>query len=1091
MNDLTELNSPFFLISGHETCERIDQWFDLAAKENPERIALVFDNQHISFGQLAILSARVANYLARNGIGTENLVGLYFERSVELVVSMLGIMRVGAAYVPLDTHSPIERIEAITDDAALSMILVQRELMERIDNIRVTLAPVDSFSIGQMEEQLSTIPDTTGWNNNLAYAIYTSGSTGRPKGVLIDHAALSNRIRWMQETYSLTGRDRVLQKTPYIFDVSVWEFLWPLAYSSTMVLAMPEAHKDPSYLRSLIRDQKVSILHFVPTMLNSFLSQNALMECESVNHIFCSGEALSASTLHTFFKTDHNIQLHNLYGPTEATIDVSYWQCRPNHDDSELPIGKPINNIQLYILDTQLNPTPIGVPGELYIGGIGLARGYLNQPGLTAIRFIPDVFSSIPGARLYKTGDQASWLANGDIRFIGRLDKQIKLRGYRIELGEIESILSAHKDVGEAIVITMGEADRRKIVAYATPGPVTHDADQAPTDKQDENRWLNDLRRHLESKLPGYMVPSVLMRIDSIPLTPTGKVNRNRLPEPGSSIAGNHVEPRTDTERLLCKLWKDILKLERVGVYDDFYRLGGNSILSIQLLSRLNNHAIDILASELLNASTIAELAKVIDGKDHKPSNTYRYQPGDTIYSLPNRQRLFRGTYGHHWNMAGMLLIDKVVPEILTSALFETVNYHSGLQHRFFRSDDGYVRESIAKPDPNTILEIIPVSATTPEERTDTIERTAAQVQRELNITNQLFRFMLFTVDDDEPARFLWIIHHSLADGIGVKVFLEELLQRYLCGLRSIDYVPAPQKTSVTEMAYCLRHYANSEAGRQEINYWRSLDWNDIRYLADMPEGIESNRSLSPEKYGRDFTVTTDLSVQESDYLAQGKFGLEGVGAADIILSSFANVVGSLIESDRVLFDMVTTGREKIFSGIDIANTIGWFADFTPVLVRLSANSTRLERLRELKTQLRAIPHSGHCFNALKYLCEDKRETAFMHDLPEAEFEINCIPAYGTLPSEQPVSDALPWHLVSGAEERVGETHTDELKEQIRPSYIQIHYEAGQFRIMWISRDNIYHKDSVINVMDLWKAEISAVVDELKQCETSHQLVKA
>ena len=397
---------------------------------------------------------------------------------------------------------------------------------------------------------------------------------------MISQRAICNRLLWMQDEYRLTVDDCVLQKTPYTFDVSVWEFFWPLITGARLLMARPGGHQDSGYLKHLIARRKVTTLHFVPSMLQVFLEEEGLEEtCRSVRRVISSGEALSSDTQEKFFKRV-NAKLHNLYGPTEAAVDVTFWECKPEARGGRVPIGHPIANIQAYILDGQMEPVATGIAGELYLGGVGLGRGYQQQPGLTAERFVPHPYARVAGARLYRTGDVARYRAEGAIEFLGRVDQQVKLRGYRIELGEIESVLRQHEEVREAVVVMRGAGTEQRLVGYVTAAS-----------RNGAGRELSRrLREHLQGRVPEYMVPAALVVLERLPLSANGKLDRAALPEPEnflSSREGPGEQPLTGTERILAEIWESVLGVGRMGRDANFFDLGGHSLLAMRVISRL------------------------------------------------------------------------------------------------------------------------------------------------------------------------------------------------------------------------------------------------------------------------------------------------------------------------------------------------------------------------------------------------------------------------------------------------------------------------------------------------------------------------
>ncbi|HZB47369.1 MAG TPA: amino acid adenylation domain-containing protein, partial [Pyrinomonadaceae bacterium] len=567
-----------------ESGATLHELFERQAQRTPDSIAVVCEDERLTYAELNARADALARHLRSLGVGPESRVGVLLERSAAMVVALLGALKAGGAYVPLEPSYPRERLAFMAEDARVEVLLTQRRLGAMVDGLGVRGCEVLHLDdAGQLAEGAGACATDSAEKaravvagDNLAYVIYTSGSTGRPKGAMNTHAGVVNRLLWMQEVYRLSLDDRVMQKTPFGFDVSVWEFFWPLITGARLVLARPEGHRDAAYLMRLIEREGITTLHFVPSMLQAFLSEPGLEDCRSLRRVMCSGEALTRELQERFHERTR-AALHNLYGPTEAAIDVTFWPCERGGHRTNVPIGRPVANTRIYITDAELRPVPVGVAGELHIGGVQLARGYLLRPGLTAARFIPDPFSAVPGARLYRTGDLARYVEGGEIEFLGRLDQQVKLRGFRVELGEIESTLSEHPSVRECVVVALEDAGGdKRLVAYVVAG-------EGATPAADE------LRAFVKTRLPEYMMPSAFVFLDALPLTPHGKIDRRRLPAPAASRASTgprFVAPRTATEEVVANIWADVLKLERVGVDDNFFESGGHSLLATQAVSR-------------------------------------------------------------------------------------------------------------------------------------------------------------------------------------------------------------------------------------------------------------------------------------------------------------------------------------------------------------------------------------------------------------------------------------------------------------------------------------------------------------------------
>nr|WP_282707237.1 non-ribosomal peptide synthetase [Pseudomonas syringae] len=555
----------------NEAC--LHSLIEAQVRATPDAPALVFATEQLSYVQLNARANQLAHRLRESGVGPDVLVGICVERSLELVIGLLAIIKAGGAYVPLDPDYPEDRLAYMMQDSGIGLLLTQTALLARLP-VQVQSLCLDQD--GDWLEGYSTAnPVNLSHPLNLAYVIYTSGSTGKPKGAGNSHRALVNRLHWMQKAYKIDGSDTVLQKTPFSFDVSVWEFFWPLMTGARLAVALPGDHRDPERLVQTIREHQVTTLHFVPSMLQAFMTHPQVESCDTLRRVVCSGEALPAELAAQVIKRLPQAGLYNLYGPTEAAIDVTHWTCSAD-DILSVPIGQPIDNLKTHILDDGLLPAAQGVAAELYLGGVGLARGYHNRAALTAERFVPDPFDEQGGGRLYRTGDLARYRDAGVIDYAGRIDHQVKIRGLRIELGEIEASLLEHDSVHEAVVIDVEGPSGKQLAAYLVVG---HHDDQ-----------LRDaLKVCLKESLPDYMVPTHFIVLDRMPLSANGKLDRKALPKPDASqLQRQYVAPCTEQEQQMAAIWADVLKVERVGLSDDFFELGGHSLLATQLISRIH-----------------------------------------------------------------------------------------------------------------------------------------------------------------------------------------------------------------------------------------------------------------------------------------------------------------------------------------------------------------------------------------------------------------------------------------------------------------------------------------------------------------------
>ncbi|HVG20255.1 MAG TPA: amino acid adenylation domain-containing protein, partial [Blastocatellia bacterium] len=587
----------------------IHELFEAQAESTPQATALIFEGQRLSYEELNRRANQLARHLRAEGIGPEAVVGISMERSLEMVIALLGVFKAGGAYVPLDPTYPKERLDFMMEDASVKLVLTQSHLVQPPDNEvpvicldtdwgRVIRARAGGPEDGQNVEGAAS-------PQNLAYIIYTSGSTGMPKGVMTSHEAMCNMIVWMQTAYALTANDRLLQKTSFGFDASVWEFFWPLISGGTLVVAKPYGDKDGAYMVKTVAEQNVTILQLVPSVLQIVVEQEGFDKCLSLRHVFSGGEALSAAVRERFFDRLAEARLTNVYGPTETAMHVTTWDCERGSKDRVVPIGRPLGNTQTFVLDGQMQPVPVGVAGELYIGGVQVARGYVNRQDLTAERFVPNPYGREAGERLYRTGDLARYRMDGGIEFLGRIDHQVKIRGYRIELGEIETLLRQHPAVLEGIVMAREDVPGdKRLAAYVVP-------------RREQELKVGELRNHLMAKLPDYMIPSAFVLLEELPLMSNGKVDRNALPPPEytrQEPGQEYVAPRNEVEEKLAAIFSEVLGVERVGVEDSFFLLGGHSLSATQVVTHVRDVLqVDIPLRRMFETPTVAGLALAVE----------------------------------------------------------------------------------------------------------------------------------------------------------------------------------------------------------------------------------------------------------------------------------------------------------------------------------------------------------------------------------------------------------------------------------------------------------------------------------------------
>ncbi|POA18110.1 non-ribosomal peptide synthetase [Pseudomonas sp. FW300-N1A1] len=810
------------------------------ARRTPQATALVFAGQSLSYAQLNARANQLAHALIQRKVGPDVLVGIAVERSLEMVIGLLAILKAGGAYVPLDPDYPRERLSYMMVDSGISLLLTQSPLLASLpvpEGLQCLCLEPEGLAFGALP---AVDPLVASSADNLAYVIYTSGSTGLPKGAGNAHRALTNRLLWMQQAYDLSANDRILQKTPFSFDVSVWEFFWPLMTGARLVVARPGDHRDPARLIELINQQGITTLHFVPSMLQAFLQDANVASCTGLTRIVCSGEALPVDAQLQVFAKLPGAGLYNLYGPTEAAIDVTHWTCRDEGRDG-VPIGQPIANLATYILDSGLNPLPVGVAGELYLGGIGLARGYHRRPGLSAERFVASPF--VAGQRLYRTGDLARYRADGVIEYVGRIDHQVKLRGLRIELGEIETRLVEHAAVREAVVVAQEVLGSKQLVAYLVPSdPETLEAEQAV-----RTHLHDSLSARLGENLPDYMVPSHLVWLAQMPLSPNGKLDRKRLPALEFAAAEHFVAAANATEQALVDIWQAVLGVTQVSTTDNFFALGGDSIVSIQVVSRARQHGIELSPKDLFQQPTIQQLALralIVDSLAAQPTplpDLPLHGLSDAqVAGLPLPEGRLDGLYRLSPMQQGMLFLGLNSPDVdlyinqlcipvqgLKPLRFKAAWEAVSQRHDILRT--GFLWQDLAEP-----LQFVLADAALPISLLDWRgQDTSAQALEALADRERakgfdldrppLQRLVLVRLGDDS-YQLIWTYHHLLIDGWSSSRLIGEVLSHY-SGQALAEAVPYRRYVN-----WLQQQDANASEG-----FWRQhlLPLDQPTYLAD------------------------------------------------------------------------------------------------------------------------------------------------------------------------------------------------------------------------------------------------------------------
>ncbi|MEV1136524.1 amino acid adenylation domain-containing protein, partial [Rhodococcus coprophilus] len=795
--------------------------FDAQVAASPDAVAVVFEGVSLTYGEFDVRVNRLARYLISRGVGPETTVGLAVRRSLDLLVGMYAIVRAGGAYVPIDPDQPAERNGFIVE--SVSPVLVVSTSRDGVDvPVSVPVVSIDTLDlagvsagpVSDAERSAPLRPDNT------AYVIFTSGSTGRPKGVAVSHGAIVNRLEWMQAEYSLTRDDVVLQKTPFTFDVSVWEFFWSLGVGARLVVAVPDGHRDPVYLATVMAEQCVSVAHFVPSMLSVFVAEAGVSDLSGLRLVFASGEALPGSLAARARAVLSGAAVHNLYGPTEAAVDVTFHEVS-DADVVSVPIGVPVWNTQVFVLDGRLAPVPVGVAGELYLSGVQLARGYVGRPDLSAERFVASPFGV--GERLYRTGDLVRWSADGELVYIGRTDFQVKLRGLRIELGEIETALLALDGVGQAVVLVRSDARAgEQLVGYVVP------AAGASVDSV-------VLLRRLGAVLPGYMVPSVLVVLDELPLNSSGKLDRKALPSPVFE-AREFRAPQTTVEQVVASVFSEVLGVERVGLDDDFFGLGGNSLIATQVVARLGAAlGTRVPVRVLFEASTVGALAgrvEQVSGGGAGVPLVARVRPAQVPLSLAQQRmwflnRLDPGSAANNIPVA-IRLSGPLDVDALQAAVSDVVARHESLRTVYPEVDGVGFQKVLGADDAVVEVRVEDVSVE------DVPGRVGEILGAGFDVTQQVpIRVRLLRVTPDEHILVV-VVHHISSDGFSMGPLTRDVVTAYAA--RAAGRNPEWSALEVQYADYTLwqREVLGDESDPESLLARQSEFWRTT--LADLPE---------------------------------------------------------------------------------------------------------------------------------------------------------------------------------------------------------------------------------------------------------------
>jgi amino acid adenylation domain-containing protein/non-ribosomal peptide synthase protein (TIGR01720 family) len=1045
------------------------------AARAPDAVAVAQAGGRLSYGELNARANRLAHHLRRRGVGPEARVGVLLERGPEWVTALLAVLKAGGAYLPLDAGYPAERLQRILADSRTAVVVTdeaRRRILPPLDGIEVVSLDGDA---GEIAAASAENPASGAGARSLAYVIYTSGSTGTPKGVAVEHGGLWNLCAWYAETFGVTVADRVTQVASSGFDASVLE-VWPCLARGACLDVVPDAVRgDPERLRDWLVSRDVTV-SFVPTPLVEPLLRLEWPRTVALRSMHTGGDRLRVRP-----PAGLPFTLVNLYGPTENTVAATAGVVAPGEGIPS--IGTPNANTRAYVLDAGMRPLPVGVPGELCLGGAQVARGYLERPALTAERFVPDPFAGEPGARMYRTGDRVRWRecvsaecvsaerddradeprgTRGDrapalthsrthaLEYLGRLDEQVKIRGFRIEPGEIEAALRRHPGVEDCVVVVREEASgERRLVAY-----VVGAADGAA------------LGTHLRGILPEYMVPQAFVALDRLPLTPHGKLDRRALPAPDfAAEQEGYVAPRTAAEQALAGIWAELLRLERVGVHDGFFELGGDSILSIQVASRARRAGMEITPRQMFECQTIAALAAVAGRTE--AADAERAEQGRVhgrVRLTPVQSWFFAREHAarEHFNQSVLLEVDAALSAAtLESALHAVLDHHDALRLRFRPGDGGW--EQWHADDVGIALERVDLSHLPVAEQKREVDGIGGARQATLELEQgPLGRVVLF--DCGERGRVLFIaLHHLVVDAVSWRILREDLERA--CGqIEAGERVDLGAKTtSFRQWGEALEAYASTDALRAEAEYWLAQGLDGVLPL---PVDGDGGRTMAHAR-----TVTIALSEEETRALLQEVPAAYRTQINDVLLCALAESVGGWSGSPRIRLALEGHGREEqVGAGVDLTRTVGWFTSIFPVVLDVAGAAGPGERLKRVKEQLRSIPMRGIGYGVLRYLAPDDELRRALAGQASPEIAFNYLGQTGLEGTGRFRRVEAPHGPDVGAENR-------------RAALLEVNggIADGRLRLRWTYGEGIHRRETIERLAEAYADALRGLIAHCRE----------
>ena len=957
--------------------------FDAQAAATPDRTALLFEGTQMTYAELQQRSNRLAHLLIGKGVTVDVPVGIALPRSPEAIVAMLAVIKAGGAYMPLDPRYPRDRLATMLEDADVGLVLTRADVTG-LPSARAELIDVGAFD---GDGYPAHVPPVRSTPDDALFITFTSGSTGRPKAVQGTHRGMVNRFSWQWDTYPFAEDEVCCQKTSLNFVDHLWETWGPLLKGCPLLIVPDEVVRDGRRFVDLLAEHEVQRLVTVPSLLSALIRAvpDIGERLHRLRYCTLSGERLTSDLAAELEAVLPDTVLLNFYGMSEGSGDATWYDHRWAAQGGSLPIGRPLYNTRVYLLDGAQALVPIGATGEICVGGVGLATGYRGRPDLTAERFLPDPFSDDPGARMYRSGDFARWRPDGLLEFVGRTDEQVKVRGMRIELGEIEAAARALDLVDDAIVAVATIGEDRQLVAYVVA------AEGSAADP-------SALKESLADKLPDYMVPARVMYLDALPRTPAGKHDRARLPDLDGQrpdLATELVAPRTAAESTLARIWAEVLAIEQVGVHDSFFDLGGDSLLALRCITKANRAGMDLSPVSLFRYQTIAELA-AIAAQSEAEADDHDHDQGIVTGPTPLTPAQLRFLTERetpdpqHWNISELAMAERLSPAALRATVEALILHHDALRLRLWL-DHGTWRQETAAPPAVVPFQSHDLSGLPPRERTAVIDRTCTELQRSFDLgEGLLLRVAHFDCGPDEPDKLFVTIHHFAVDGMSWSVFWEDLEQAYRQAAAGEPVSLPPKTTAFRTWATELELLAHSSRVTQSVASWLQGPWDRV---ARLPLDFEASSSANTNASAA--TVVTELSAADTRRLVESRWRPEHV-----ILAALARMLSTWTSSDTVLIDLLAHGRATALEGVNLSRTVGFILAYHPLLLRPTSWDC-LELPDAVVARLQDGPE-GLSFDLLRYLAPDPAVRDRFAGLPRAELLFN----YAGV-QEDPDADAL------------------------------------------------------------------------------------